>query len=77
MCTRPYLLWVGRELVGVSRSRRWGLSLVWVGGATRDARKSVRSENLMVLEEGYMKWKVSCCGAGAVGFGGSKVRCEV
>ena len=77
MCTGPYLWWVGRELVGLSRSRRWGLALVWVGGVTHDAMKSVSSENPRVLEEGYAKWQVSYRGAGAVGFGGLKVCCGV
>ena len=77
MRTGPYLLRVGRELVGLARSRRWGLALVWVGGVARDAMKSVSTENPRVLEEGYVKWKVSYRGAGAVGFGGLKVCCGV
>ena len=47
-----------------------GLALVWVGGETHDARKSVKTENPRVLEEGYMGWKVSRRGTGGAGFGG-------
>ena len=53
-----------------------GLAPVWVGGETRDARKSVKTENPRVLEDGYMKRKVFYRETGADGFGGSRVRCE-
>ena len=57
-------------MVGLSRSRRWGLALVWVGGVTHDAMKSVSSENPRVLEEGYMRWKVFYRETGTDGVGG-------
>ena len=47
-----------------------GLALVWVGGETRDARKSVKTGNPRVQVEGYMRWKVFYRETGADGFGG-------
>ena len=47
-----------------------GLALLWVGGEIHEARKSEKSENPRVLEEGYMRWKVFSRETGADGFGG-------
>ena len=49
-----------------------GLALVWVGGETHDARKSVKTGNPRVQVEGYMRWKVFYRETGTDGFGGQK-----